>query len=96
MAADIRIAEREFPSRTQEYSGGASGTGGTARLSRLVGKARSMEIMVTGRKFQFEEAKDMSLVHDIYDSMSLDEFRQDVLDYAGQFSAICCCKVLAT
>ena len=44
-----------------------------------------MEIMVTGRKFQFEEAKDMSLVHDIYDSMSLDEFRQDVLDYAGQF-----------
>ena len=45
-----------------------------------------MEIMVTGRKFQFEEAKDMSLVHDIYDSMSLDEFRQDVLDYAGQFS----------
>ena len=28
----------------------------------------------------------MALVHDVYDSMSLEEFRQDVLDYAGQFS----------
>ena len=45
-----------------------------------------MEIMVTGRKFSFEEARDMSLVHDIYDSISLDEFRMDVLDYAGQFT----------
>ena len=55
-----------------------AGTGGTARLSRLVGKARAMEIMVTGRKFSFEEAKEMDLVHDLYDSMNLDEFRQDV------------------
>ena len=88
MAADIRIARKgNFQVGLPEVSLGVlAGTGGTARLSRLVGKARSMEIMVTGRKFQFEEAKDMSLVHDIYDSMSLDEFRQDVLDYAGQFS----------
>ena len=49
-------------------------------------KAKAMEIMVTGRKFSFEEAKDMDLVHDIYDSMSLDEFRQDVLDYSGRFT----------
>ena len=62
-----------------------AGTGGTAGLS-TGGKAKSMEIMVTGRKFQFEEAKDMALVHDVYDSMSLEEFRQDVLDYASQFS----------
>ena len=45
-----------------------------------------MEIMVTGRKFSFEESREMDLVHDIYDSLSLDEFRQDVLDYAGRFS----------
>ena len=42
--------------------------------------------MVTGRKFSFEEAQEMNLVHDLYDSMTLDEFRQDVLDYAGQFA----------
>ena len=88
MAADIRIARKgNFQVGLPEVSLGVlAGTGGTARLSRLVGKAKSMEIMVTGRKFQFEEAKDMALVHDVYDSMSLEEFRQDVLDYASQFS----------
>ena len=45
-----------------------------------------MEIMVTGRKFSFEESREMDLVHDIYDSMTLEEFRQDVLDYAGRFT----------
>ena len=88
MAADIRIARKgNFQVGLPEVSLGVlAGTGGTARLSRLVGKAKSMEIMVTGRKFSFEESKDMDLVHDIYDSLSLDEFRQDVLDYAGRFS----------
>ena len=88
MAADIRIARKgNFQVGLPEVSLGVlAGTGGTARLSRLVGKAKSMEIMVTGRKFSFEESKDMDLVHDIYDSLSLDEFRQDVVDYAGRFS----------
>ena len=88
MAADIRIALKgNFQIGLPEVALGVlAGTGGTARLSRLVGKARAMEIMVTGRKFSFEEAKEMDLVHDLYDSMNLDEFRQDVLDYAGQFT----------
>ena len=88
MAADIRIALKgNFQIGLPEVALGVlAGTGGTARLSRLVGKARAMEIMVTGRKFSFEEAKEMNLVHDLYDSMTLDEFRQDVLDYAGQFT----------
>ena len=50
------------------------------------GKLKAMEIMVTGRKFSFEESREMDLVHDIYDSMSLEEFRQDVLDYSGRFT----------
>ena len=62
-----------------------AGTGGTARLARLVGKAKSMEIMVTGRKFSYEEAKEMDLVHDVWPG-SISDFRQDVLDYAGQFT----------
>ena len=44
-----------------------------------------MEIMVTGRKFSYEEAKEMDLVHDVW-AGSLDEFQQDVLDFAGQFT----------
>jgi enoyl-CoA hydratase len=87
-AADIRIAHKgNFQIGLPEVSLGVlAGTGGTARLSRLVGKARAMEIMVTGRKFSFEEARDMDLVHDIYDSVNLEEFRMDVIDYAGQFT----------
>ena len=88
MAADIRIARKgNYQVGLPEVALGVlAGTGGTARLSRLVGKAKAMEIMVTGRKFSFEESREMDLVHDIYDSLSLEEFRQDVLDYAGRFS----------
>lgn len=88
MAADIRIARKDSGSvGLPEVSLGVlAGTGGTARLSRLVGKAKAMEIMVTGRKFSFEEAAEMDLVHEVYDSMTCDEFRQDVLDYASQFT----------
>ena len=88
MAADIRIARKDNGSvGLPEVSLGVlAGTGGTARLSRLVGKSKAMEIMVTGRKFSFEEAVDMDLIHEVYDSGSLDEFRADVMDYAGQFT----------
>ena len=88
MAADIRIARKgNYQVGLPEVALGVlAGTGGTARLSSLVGTAKAMEIMVTGRKFSFEESREMDLVHDIYDSLSLDEFRQDVLDYAGRFS----------
>ena len=88
MAADIRIAHKgNFQIGLPEVSLGVlAGTGGTARLARLVGKARAMEIMVTGRKFSFEEARDMDLIHDIYDSVGLEDFKTDVLDYAGQFT----------
>ncbi len=87
MAADIRIGRKDSGQvGLPEVSLGVlAGTGGTARLARLVGKARAMEIMVTGRKFSFEEARDMSLVHDIWDG-SLEEFQQDMIDYSSQFT----------
>ena len=87
MAADIRIARKDSGQvGLPEVSLGVlAGTGGTARLSRLVGKAKAMETMVTGRKFSFEEAREMSLIHDIWDG-SLEDFKQDMVDYAGQFT----------
>ena len=87
MAADIRIARKDSGQvGLPEVSLGVlAGTGGTARLARLVGKAKAMEIMVTGRKFSFEEAREMSLVHDIWDG-GIDDFHQDIIDYSGQFT----------
>ncbi len=87
MAADIRIGRKDAGQvGLPEVSLGVlAGTGGTARLSRLVGKAKAMEIMVTGRKFSYEEAMEMDLVHDVWDG-DAEQFKLDILDYAGQFT----------
>jgi enoyl-CoA hydratase/carnithine racemase len=60
------------------------GTGGTQRMCRLIGKSRSMELMVTGRTFSFEEAVDFGLVNTILEG-SPAEFMESIKDYARQF-----------
>src|SRR5215472_9270103 len=61
MAADIRLARKDagkigLPEVTL---GVLPGTGGTQRLSRLVGKSKAIELMVTGNTFSFEEAQEL-------------------------------------
>jgi enoyl-CoA hydratase len=41
------------------------GGGGTQRLARTVGKARAMELVLTGRRFGAEEAREMGLVNQV-------------------------------
>jgi enoyl-CoA hydratase/carnithine racemase len=41
------------------------GGGGTQRLARTVGKARAMELVLTGRRFGAEEAHEMGLVNEV-------------------------------
>jgi enoyl-CoA hydratase/carnithine racemase len=84
MAADIRIACRDggkigLPEVTL---GVLPGTGGTQRLGRLLGKARAIEMMATGRTFSFEEAEEIGLVSMIFDRK---EFWAEVVNYASQF-----------
>jgi len=88
MAADIRIARRGGGKigLPEVNLGVLPGTGGTQRLARLVGKARAIELMATGRTFEFEEAKELGIVHDIYDAESRDAFLDKVLAYAAQFT----------
>src|SRR5438067_3709883 len=58
MAADIRIARKDAGKigLPEVNLGVLPGTGGTQRLSRLVGKGKAYELMVTGNTFSFEEA----------------------------------------
>jgi len=84
MAADIRIARRDAGKigLPEVNLGVLPGTGGTQRLTRLVGKSRALELMVSGRTFTYEEALDWGIVNDIYDR---ETFWEDVLTYARQF-----------
>ncbi len=88
MAADLRIARRGGAKigLPEVNLGVLPGTGGTQRLTRLVGKAAAMELMVTGRTFDFDEAKQLGIVTDIYDADSRDDFLAKVLEYAKQFT----------
>ena len=84
MAADIRIARADAGKigLPEVNLGVLPGTGGTQRLLRLVGKSKAIELMVTGRTFSFEEAKEMGLVNDVYPKA---DFWENVMLYAKQF-----------
>ena len=51
-------------------------------MSRLVGKSKAIELMVTGNTFTFEEAKEMGIINDIFER---DDFMQNIMEYARQF-----------
>ncbi len=59
------------------------GTGGTQRLSRLVGKSKAIELMITGNTFSFEEALEFGIINDIFER---DGFMENIMEYARQFT----------
>ena len=88
MAADIRIARRGAGKMgLPEVSLGVlPGTGGTQRLTRLVGKSKAIELMVGGELFDFERAESLGLVNRIVDADDGGDFMKQVMDYARQFT----------
>ncbi|MGH7466373.1 MAG: enoyl-CoA hydratase/isomerase family protein [Longimicrobiales bacterium] len=88
MAADLRIARRGAGKigLPEVNLGVLPGTGGTQRLTRLVGKAAAIELMITGRTFDFDEAKKLGIVTDVWDAESAGPFLDRVLEYAAQFA----------
>jgi enoyl-CoA hydratase/carnithine racemase len=85
MAADLRLGRAGTADKIglpEVNLGVLPGTGGTQRLSRLVGKSKAIELIVTGNTFSMEEARDYGIVNDLYPK---EHFLESVLEYARQF-----------
>jgi len=88
MAADLRIARRGAGKigLPEVALGVLPGTGGTQRLTKLVGASKAIELMVQGNNIDFDEAASMGIVNRVIDAEGKDAFLAAVLEYARQFT----------
>jgi enoyl-CoA hydratase len=88
MAADLRIARRGGGKigLPEVALGVLPGTGGTQRLTKLIGASRAIELMVQGNNLDFDEAASMGIVNRVLDAEGRDAFLAQVLEYAKQFT----------
>ena len=86
MAADIRIARRDAGKvgLPEVALGVLPGTGGTQRLTRLVGKAKAIELMVSGETFDFQKGADLGILTSVYDGDAT-QFMTKVMEFARQY-----------
>jgi enoyl-CoA hydratase len=90
LAADLRVAKKDAGKigLPEVALGVLPGTGGTQRLTRLLGKGPAMELMATGRLMSMDEAKASGLVHEVWgeDALKGRTFAEAVMEYARQFT----------
>lgn len=83
LACTFRIATRNAKMALPEIKLGLiPGYGGTQRLPRLIGEARALELVLTGRTVDAEEAVRIGLVSRLVDGDAL----SGAMDFARQFS----------
>ncbi len=84
MACDYLIARKDSGKTglPEVNLGVLPGTGGTQRLSRLVGKSRAIELMVSGETFSFERAEELGIVNRILEASDVEDFQNQVLEFA--------------
>ncbi len=88
MAADLRVARRNAGKMgLPEVSLGVlPGTGGTQRLTRLLGKSKAIELMATGELFDFERGLELGLINQIFEGETATQFSEQVMEYAARFT----------
>jgi enoyl-CoA hydratase len=88
LAADLRIGRRGAGKvGLPEVSLGVlPGTGGTQRLTRLVGYSRAIQIMTEGLNVEFDEAERLGMVNRVLDAADREDFLAQVREYARQFT----------
>ena len=90
LAADLRIAKKDAGKigLPEVALGVLPGTGGTQRLTRLVGKGRAMDLMISGRLMTMDEAAAVGIVTEVWgdDKLQGQPFVDVVLEHARQFT----------
>ena len=77
MAADIRIARKNSGKvDCQRLTSGTCWYWRNCRLTRLIGKAKALEMMVTGELMSFEDALNCNLLNHIWEG-SAQDFRRE-------------------
>ena len=86
LACDIRLAAagRYKMGLPEVTLGLLPGNGGTQRLTRLIGPSRSLELLLTGRTYTVEEAREMGLVADVYNAD--ESARSSLREYASKLA----------
>lgn len=87
LACDLRVAWRGAGKLglPEVKLGVLPGTGGTQRLTRALGKARAMEMMVEGGTVDFDRAMEIGLVNRVIEGDSHASFMEQALAYAQGF-----------
>jgi enoyl-CoA hydratase/carnithine racemase len=84
MAADLRLARTNGGKLglPEVALGVLPGTGGTQRLTRLLGRAKALELMVSGRTLSMEEGFELGLINQLVDD---ENFATAVEEFARQY-----------
>jgi enoyl-CoA hydratase/carnithine racemase len=89
LACDLRVA-RDGPYQIglpEVNLGVLPGTGGTQRLSRLIGASRALELMVEAQTVSVERAHALGIVNKVWITQDHESFMHRVSDYAHEFVA---------
>lgn len=83
-ACDIRLAgESAVYGQVEGRVGGLPGCGGSVRLPRLTGKAKAIEVLVTGRPFSAREMWHFGAVNHVYPD---DQLREQAIRLAARIA----------
>lgn len=96
MAAHFRVASVNAKFGQPEINLGIiPGYGGTQRLTRLVGKGRAMELIMTGDIMAADEAKQVGLVNHVVEPQELMTKAKDILKKIHAKAPLAIAKIIA-
>ena len=94
MAADLRVAWRRTALGAKQLLVGLPevtlgvlpGTGGTQRLTRLVGKAKAIELIASAENLAVERAAELGIVNRLIDAADVASFRAQTMEFAKSYA----------